>query len=298
MYIQNVVGELLYIGTVAEKNRSSGRWKVGYKKTLRKHMIALNELQKCLDSSDIEVSCNRIKKFIEVCEANHEIGECYPPFINKKIDGAVIGQKCESVNQLISEIFADLLAEMGKTRINKRQVHQLLCALHNLPRVYLGRNVGTICNSRHSAIPETWALKYAAMNMNDEMKMRYMSKRECEYQRIAVITDNVDEYLKYYMQQLFLDGVLQADEIRTLACYKAQGAEYIQCSFDDSSADYKAGYVILYFWKPAVEKDTMVYVENNKFYDCLFSIIDEYLKKEPQMQDKLIGYMYQIKKVL
>ena len=37
MYIQNVVGELLYIGTVAEKNGSCGQWKVGYKKTLRKH---------------------------------------------------------------------------------------------------------------------------------------------------------------------------------------------------------------------------------------------------------------------
>ena len=114
MYIQNIVGELLYIGTVAEKNRSSGRWKVGYKKTLRRHIIALNELQKCLDSSDIEVSCSRIKKFIEVCEENHEIGECYPQLTNKRIDEAVTGQKCESVNRLVSEIFADLLTEMEK----------------------------------------------------------------------------------------------------------------------------------------------------------------------------------------
>lgn len=46
---QNVIGELLYIGIVAEKGRCySRRWKLGYKKTLRTHVIALNELQKCL----------------------------------------------------------------------------------------------------------------------------------------------------------------------------------------------------------------------------------------------------------
>ena len=300
MYIQNVAGELLYIGLVAEKNRSSssGLWKVGYKKTLRKHIIALNELQKCLDSSDIDASCNRINKFIEVCEADQEIGKCYPPRSYQRIDEAEIGQKCKRVNQLISELFSDLLTEMEKTFTNKRQVHQLLRALHNLPRVYLGRNAETICNSKHNAIPETWALKFAAMNMNDEMKRKYMSTREYEYQRIAVVTDKIDDYLKNFMQHLFFEGVLQVDEISTLACYKTQGAEYVQCSFDEFSADYREGYVALYFWKPAVDHDILVYVENKKFYDCLFSIVDEYIKKEPQMKDKLTGYMNQLEEVL
>lgn len=30
MYKQDVIGELLYIGFVAEKGRCGGRWKIGY----------------------------------------------------------------------------------------------------------------------------------------------------------------------------------------------------------------------------------------------------------------------------
>ena len=30
--------------------------------------------------------------------------------------------------------------------------------------------------------------------------------------------------------------------------------------------DYKDGYVTLYFWKPALEQDTMVFVVNRTFY--------------------------------
>ncbi len=53
MTSQNVIGELLYIGIVAEKGRYYGiRWKFGYKKTLRTHIIALSELQKCLQDNN------------------------------------------------------------------------------------------------------------------------------------------------------------------------------------------------------------------------------------------------------
>ena len=47
MNIQDVIGELLYIGIVAEKGRCYKKvWRFGYKRILYKHVAALNELQK------------------------------------------------------------------------------------------------------------------------------------------------------------------------------------------------------------------------------------------------------------
>ena len=71
MYIQDIIGELLYIGLVAEKGRCYGvRWQFGYKRNLKKHILALNELQKCLKQKDEKQSHDTIKKFIVMCEAN------------------------------------------------------------------------------------------------------------------------------------------------------------------------------------------------------------------------------------
>ena len=71
MNIQDVIGELLYIGIVAEKGRCYGkRWRFEYKRTLYKHIAALNELQKCLLLTD-EKSVNAvIRNFIQVCKEN------------------------------------------------------------------------------------------------------------------------------------------------------------------------------------------------------------------------------------
>lgn len=175
MYIQDIIGELLYIGIVAEKGRCYGvRWKFGYKKTLKKHIAALNQLQKCLQSGDEKVSHTIIKKFILVCEKDYEIGKFYQ-FSNKQIDEAIIGKNYQKINQLIDELFLDLLTEINKLCINKREVYDLLCTLHNLPRVYLGRNKETLCDLKQETISEQDAIKYAFSNMNPSMVKKYQN---------------------------------------------------------------------------------------------------------------------------
>ena len=109
------------------------------------------------------------------------------------------------------------------------------------------------------------------------------------------ISSDIDKYLNYYMDSISFLGKLEISAIKSMAEYKGQGAEYISCSFDPNDEDYREGYVTLYFWKPAVEHDTMVFVENQKFYDYLVRISSEFIYKAPQVKNELEGYLCQIK---
>ena len=59
--------------------------------------------------------------------------------------------------------------------------------------------------------------------------------------------------------------------------------------------DYKDGYVTLYFWKPAVEQDTMVFVDNRTFYKYLVEACEKHIEKEPQVKEELESYLQQLK---
>lgn len=175
MNIQNVIGELLYIGIVAEKGRCYGiRWKFGYKKILRRHILALNELQKCLLLADEQLVNTVIEKFIALCNQNREIGKFYN-FSDKEIGELHIGIDCIVVNQLMNQLFLDLITEIKKTFIKKRKVYDLLCALHNLPRVYLGKDNETLCGLMQEAISEQDAIEYSFDNMSLDMKKKYQN---------------------------------------------------------------------------------------------------------------------------
>ena len=108
------------------------------------------------------------------------------------------------------------------------------------------------------------------------------------------ISNDVDKYLKYYIENICFLGKLQISAIKTMAEHKGQGAEYISCSFDPDDEDYREGYVTLCFWKPAVEQDTMVFVRNKKFYDSLIRASNEFLQNEPQVKDELEKYLHKI----
>lgn len=175
MYIQDIIGELLYIGIVAEKGRCYGmRWKFGYKRILKRHIIALSQLQKCLKISDKELSCSIINDFFVICEKNSEIAKFYN-FSVKKIDELMLGKSYEKINQFMNELFCDLLKEINKPNINKRKVYDLLCALHNLPRVYLGSEKETLCNLKQQAISEEDAIKYTFDNLDTSLRNKYKS---------------------------------------------------------------------------------------------------------------------------
>ena len=173
MNIQDVIGELLYIGIVAEKGRCYGkRWRFGYKRILYKHVTALNELQKCLLLTDEKAVNAVIRNFIEVCKENSEIGKFYN-FSIKEIDELHIGINSIVVNRLMDQLFLDLMTEIRKTYIRNREVYDLLCALHNLPRVYLGKDKETLCGLKQEAISEQDAIEYAFDNMSTDMKKKY-----------------------------------------------------------------------------------------------------------------------------
>lgn len=175
MNIQNVIGELLYIGIVAEKGRCYGiRWKFGYKKILRRHILALNELQKCLFLTDKQLINTVIEQFIVICNQEYEIGKFYN-FSNIELEELHIGLNSMIVNQLMNQLFVDLISEINKTFIKKRNVYDLLCALHNLPRVYLGKDNETLCGLMQEAISEQDAIEYAFDNMSLDMKKKYQN---------------------------------------------------------------------------------------------------------------------------
>lgn len=126
-------------------------------------------------------------------------------------------------------------------------------------------------------------------------KFRKVTVHDIERKEVKMTNiNNEDKLLAYYLKHLFVFDELQIGEIESMARFKGQGSEYVQCSFDEEDEDYKKGYVTLYFWKPALEEDTIVYIENKKFYDCLFVIVKEYINKNIKMKEVLIAYMKKI----
>ncbi len=113
-----------------------------------------------------------IQKFISICEKDHEIAKFYS-FKDKPLEDFQDGTNNVFVNQLMSRLFMDLIVEINKTRIQKRRVYDLLCALHNLPRVYLGKNNETLCELMLEGILEQDAIEYAFNNMSLDMKEKY-----------------------------------------------------------------------------------------------------------------------------
>ena len=170
MDIQNIIYELLYLGIRTEVHK---RWKSRNKKILRKHIFALNELQKCLHTSDIDTSRTVIKKFIEDCGMDYGIDRSCPTFSDAQIDKAVMGEEAKKINQLIKEMFADLIMEIKKFYIKKVKITNLLHVMKCFLGEYLGKERRWSGWTQES-VPELWALTIAASAMSDEMRKKYL----------------------------------------------------------------------------------------------------------------------------
>lgn len=173
MHKEDVIGELLYIGFVAEKGRCYRKnWGFKYKKILRKHiylMLQLSELMLNKEPVD-EV----LRDFIVVCNQINEIGKFYKISLNiGNIDWKDGGNNFERINQIIYKLLLDLKSEINRLFVNKKHIYSLLCILHNLPRVYLGENKITLCNLKQPAISEEAALQYAIQNIDNNVYERY-----------------------------------------------------------------------------------------------------------------------------
>ncbi len=82
----------------------AGRWRIGYKKILRRHVIALNELQKCFDLQNETDVYSVIDDFIKVCNHNYEIGKFYR-FLDKPFSNMKWNNSYDEINRIIDEIF-------------------------------------------------------------------------------------------------------------------------------------------------------------------------------------------------
>lgn len=83
-----------------------------------------------------------------------------------------------------------------------------------------------------------------------------------------------------------------------MAQSKGQGAEYVSCSFDPEDEDYKEGYVTLLFWKPADDEDTMIFIDNDMFYEQLLKVCNAHIEKNPNSEKLLNSYLNHIRKFL
>lgn len=164
MNYQNIIAVLLYIGLVAEKGRCyGGRWKIGYKKTLKNHIRALQLLQKSLQSDDLQKKKEVINDFFIISIENPDFGKFYTHTI-EKIKQHPISETDSihwmKVDKLFDELFSDLLTELNRLFPSYKKIYYLLCALHNLPRVYFDSNKQGLSGDG-GYITEDEALQYA-----------------------------------------------------------------------------------------------------------------------------------------
>jgi hypothetical protein len=110
------------------------------------------------------------------------------------------------------------------------------------------------------------------------------------------VSEEKEKYLDYYFRFIHNSkGKLEISALRYMAEMKGQGAEYISSSFDPEDEDYVEGKVTMFFWKPADDEDTMVYVDNSMFYQYLVRVCENHVAKYPDDTEKVQGYLNQIK---
>jgi len=183
----SLFGELLYLGFVCEKGRckSSGFWKLRYKRILHKHIVLLSKLIQCILVSEISDNDALIlKKFIESIQTEKDIIKYYPinedtmkklQDSNYSIITSIDSDRCNNnINLLMNDITTEILELLDhKFFLNKKRIAMLIRAIHNLPRVYLGKGLHTLCNIEQPAIDYKAALEYSFNNMDEDTRQRY-----------------------------------------------------------------------------------------------------------------------------
>jgi len=161
------IGELLYIGSLAEKGRcNSSGWAIGYRRVLKIHLLELKKIATLfIDSANME---QVILHFRQVCENEKSIGKFYE-FIEWD-SLSFTTPICNSYPQIvcyICQLLDAMLLELGKIRTDQRKVSRMLRCLHNLPRVFLSKNEGYHMHMRAS---ERDVIEYMLQNADDDIK--------------------------------------------------------------------------------------------------------------------------------
>ena len=182
-----ILGEILYIGLVFEKGRcnASGIWKRTYIQNLSKHIRLLKEVSECMKNSFQIVEDNILLK--KVCNEilDDENLKKHYPFCgfeeviksNEKIITECREEnKCNEIVDFINQLLGDILLELGKgIRKDKQKIIKMIFSAHNLPRVYLSKDISTLCLMGRYGIGPEEALKYAKLSMDEGMMIKYNS---------------------------------------------------------------------------------------------------------------------------
>lgn len=173
MNVQDVIGELLYIGFVAEKGRCYKKWwGIQYRNTLINHLRILQKLNNILlYGGDVD---DALCEFIQLCKKNHDIGKFYNiSLCAGDIEWGKAGDKYDTINRFIEAVLADIFLELNRVFVNKKTILSYMRIIHNLPRVFLGKGKKTLCNVQQVAISEKDAIKFSYQNMNEQERLKY-----------------------------------------------------------------------------------------------------------------------------
>ena len=177
-----VLGEILYIGFVFEKGRckSDGIWKYSYIRSLKKHIILLEKVAKCMQTKfQIERDNLFLKKIYYEIEADIVLKSNYP-FCKLIEEEEILIKDCQDENQhleinnLIIKMLEDILVELNKgMRKDKEKITRIIFSLHNLPRVYLKKGIDTLFMLNQNGISSEEALLYSKLSMDENMLSIY-----------------------------------------------------------------------------------------------------------------------------
>lgn len=180
----SVYGKLLYLGYRYEKGRcSTGRWKRKYRDEVYRHLLFLKKVLELMMEKSAEADEIMLMTFRDFSEKEENTGKHYllslkGSEILDKEKNLIFTEEEDISNKFIDflmyEMTNDCLNELKKTFVNKRKIHMLLRALHNLPRVYLWKNVDALCNVCNGLeISPCEAIEYSFANMDTETKKYY-----------------------------------------------------------------------------------------------------------------------------
>ena len=87
--------------------------------------------------------------------------------------------------------------------------------------------------------------------------------------------------MKENMLEVFFQGTFQhggkieEKSIIRMAKKRAVGNEYSYCTYEKEDEDYREGYVAVLFFEPFVERDLVLHIENNEFYEKMILFLSK-----------------------
>lgn len=183
----SLFGELLYLGFVCEKGRCQrlNFLNFKYRKVLKKHISLLQMILKCILKPELTKEDSKtLSLFIKSIKNDKELSRYYP-FNNENIlfiveekyeiiDSIDRNKNNENVNILMDLLITEIIELLCKNIfVNNNKIIMLIRAAHNLPRVYLGRNLNTLCELNLPQIDPSDAIDFAFLNMDEKTKDKY-----------------------------------------------------------------------------------------------------------------------------